>query len=129
MEPAMPASGGILGSLRHLGDGLLACVQDRFELLAVEIQEEKFRLIQTIVWISAAVFSGIMAIAFASLTLVYLFWDGARLAVLGGLTLFYAAATVGVIAAFRRFIARQPRPFSATRQEIGEDRACIRNGS
>ena len=127
MEPATPASAGFLHSLRALGDGLLATVQDRLELLSVELQEEKFRLIQTFVWISAAVFTGMMAITFASLTLVYLFWANARLAVLGGLAVFYAAALVAIIIAFRRFIARQPSPFAATRQEIGEDRACIRN--
>ena len=27
---------------------------------------------------------------------------------------------------FRRFLARQPAPFAATLEEIGEDRACIR---
>jgi uncharacterized membrane protein YqjE len=129
MQPAPAAPTGFLGSLRTLGDGFLACAQDRVELFTVELQEEKFRLIQTFIWISAAVFSGMMAIAFASLTLVYLFWDGARLAVLGGLALFYAAALVAIIIGFRRFVARQPEPFSATRQEIGEDRACIRNGS
>ena len=127
MEPATPASAGFLHSLRALGDGLLASVQDRLELFSVELQEEKFRLIQTFVWISAAVFTGMMAITFASLTLVYLFWASARLAVLGGLTLFYAGALVAIIIALRRFIARQPSPFAATRQEIGEDRACIRN--
>jgi uncharacterized membrane protein YqjE len=129
MEPATPASAGFLHSLRALGDSLLATVQDRLELLSVELQEEKFRLIQTFVWISAAVFTGMMAITFASLTLVYLFWASARLAVLGGLAVFYAAALVAIVIAFRRFIARQPRPFSATQQEIGEDRACIRNES
>jgi uncharacterized membrane protein YqjE len=127
MEPATPASAGFLHSLRSLGDGLLATVQDRLELLSIELQEEKFRLIQTFVWISAAVFTGMMAITFASLTLVYLFWANARLAVLGGLAVFYAAALVAIIIAFRRFIARQPSPFHATRQEIGQDRACIRN--
>ena len=127
MEPATPASAGFLHSLRALGDGLLATVQDRLELFSVELQEEKFRLIQIFVWISAAVFTGMMAITFASLTLVYLFWASARLAVLGGLAVFYAAALVAIIIAFRRFIARQPSPFAATRQEIGEDRACIRN--
>ena len=127
MEPATPASAGFLHSLRSLGDGLLATVQDRLELFTVELQEEKFRLIQTFIWISAAVFTGMMAITFASLTLVYLFWENARLAVLGGLAVFYTAALVAIIIAFRRFIARQPSPFAATRQEIGEDRACIRN--
>ena len=128
MEPTTPAPAGFLSSFRVLGDSLLATVQDRLELFSVELQEEKFRLIQTFVWISAAVFTGMMAIMFASLALVYLFWESARLAVLGGLTVFYAAALVAIIIAFRRFIGRQPRPFSGTRQEIGEDRACIRNG-
>ena len=129
MEPTPPASGGFLHSLRSLGDGVLASVQDRLELFTVELQEEKFRLIQTFIWISAAVFSGMMAITFASLTLVYLFWGSARLAVLGGLAVFYAGIMVAIIIAFRRFLTRQPGPFSATRQEIGEDRACIRNGN
>ena len=122
-----PAPTGFLDSLRTLGDGLLATVQDRLELFAVELQEEKFRLIQTFIWISAAVFTGMMAITFASLTLVYLFWDSARLAVLGGLTVFYSATLLVCIVAFRRYLARQPDPFAATLHEIGEDRACIRN--
>lgn len=129
MAPATPSPTGFLHSFRVLGDGLLATVQDRLELFSVELQEEKFRLIQTFVWICAAVFTGMMAVAFASLTLVYLFWESARLTVLGGLTLLYTASLVAIIVAFRRFIARQPTPFAATRQEIGEDRACIRNGS
>jgi uncharacterized membrane protein YqjE len=101
-------------------------VQDRLELFTVELQEEKFRLIQTFIWISAAVFTGMMAITFASLTLVYLFWESARLAVLGGLTVLYTGALVVIIISFRRYRARQPSPFAATLHEIGEDRACIR---
>ena len=61
------------------------------------------------------------------LTLVYLFWESARLTVLGGLTLLYAAVLVLIIVAFRRHLARHPKPFAATRQELSEDRACIRN--
>jgi|ERR1035437_2289054 uncharacterized membrane protein YqjE len=129
MQTAPSAPAGILDSFRVLGDSLLATVQDRLELFSVELQEEKFRLILTFIWISAAIFTAMMAIAFASLTLVYFFWEGARLAVLGGLTLFYIGALVWIILAFRRYIARQPSPFSATRQEIGKDRTCIRNES
>jgi len=129
MEPATPAPAGYLNSLRSLGDSFLASAQDRLQLFTVELQEEKFRLIQTFIWISAAVFAAMMAVTFASLTLVYFFWASARLAVLAGLAIFYAAALVAIIIAFRRFIARQPSPFAATLHEIGEDRACIRNGS
>jgi len=129
METAPPDSAGFVSSLRSLGDGLLATVQDRLELFSIEFQEEKFRLIQTFIWISAAVFTGMMAVAFASLTLVYFFWESARLTVLTCLTLFYTGTLVAIIIAFRRYIARQPPPFTATRQEIEEDRACIRNGN
>ena len=127
MENGRPASSGFLGSLRALGDGLLATVQDRIELVSVELQEEKIRLIRIFVWICAAVFTGVMAITFASITLVYLFWESARLAVLGGLTVLYSGALLVIMIAFRRYLARQPKPFAATLDEIGDDRACIRN--
>lgn len=126
MDTSSHASTGIIGSLRTLGDGIIASVHDRLELFSVELQEEKFRLIQTFLWISAAVFTGVMAIMFASLTLVYLFWESARIAVLGGLTVLYAGALMAIIVAFRRYLARQPRPFAVTLQEIGKDRECIR---
>lgn len=126
MEPLSPPTEGYLSSLRSLGDGLLASVQDRLKLFTIELQEEKFRLVQTFIWISAAVFAGAMAITFASLVLVYLFWESARLPVLAGLALLYTASFVGIIAAFRRYLARQPEPFSATLHEFGKDRACLR---
>ncbi len=126
METAAPRS-GLLGSLRDLGDGLLGSVQERLELVSIELQEEKLRLIQTFIWISAAVFAGLLAVVFASLTLVYLFWESARLAVLGGLTVFYGGVLVAVVLGFRRYLARQPKPFAATLHELGEDRACIRS--
>jgi len=131
MNPTATSSSptGLIASFRALGDGLLGTVQDRLELLSVELQEEKYRLIQTFIWISAAIFTGMMAVTFASITLVYLFWESARLAVLGGLTLFYTGGVVAIAMAFRRYIARQPRPFSATREELRADRACIRSQS
>jgi len=101
-------------------------VQDRIALLSVELQEEKLRLIQIFFWISAAVFTGMMAIMFASLTIVYLLWESARLAALGGLTLLYGGALAAIVIAFRRYLARQPRPFDATLHELTADRACIR---
>jgi uncharacterized membrane protein YqjE len=127
MDTEGPAPPGILGSIRTLADGLLASAQDRIGLISVELQEEKFRLIQIIFWISAVFFSGVMAITFVSLTLVYLFWESARLAVLAGLAVAYTAALVALIVAFRRYLARQPGLLAATLQELEEDRECIRD--
>ena len=126
MEDSPPSTPGFLHSFRALGDGLLAMAHDRLEVLSLELHEEKFRLIQIFIWISAAVFSAMMALTFASLTLVFIFWENARLAALVGLTFVYAGLLTGIVIYFRRYLARQPRPFSATLSEIGEDRACIR---
>ena len=126
MDTGHPDSPGLLGSFRNLGESLLASLQDRIALVSLELEEEKFRLIQVFFWISAILFSGAMAVTFASLTLVYLFWETSRLAVLGGLALLYSAAFVCIIVAFRRYLARQPKLLAATLQEIREDRQCIR---
>ncbi len=113
--------------MRALGDSLLVSLQDRLALFSLELQEEKFRLIQTFVWISAAIFTGMLVVGFASLTLVYCVPASARALVLAGLTLGYAVTLVVLVLRLRSFLARQPRPFDATLQEIGEDRACIRS--
>ena len=125
-DSSSSAPGGLLGALKRLGDNLIGSLQERIELLSVEVQEEKNRLIQIFIWISAAVFTAMMMLAFASLTVVYFFPEGARLAALGGLTLVYAGALVGILVAFRRYLAHQPKPFAVTLQELGKDRACIR---
>jgi uncharacterized membrane protein YqjE len=128
-QPAPPAPVGYLASLRSLGDGLLATVQERVELFALELREEKFRVVETLIWVGAVFGVGMLAIIFGSLTLVFLFWDTARIAVLGGLAAFYFIALVGLILGLRRCLARQPTPLAATRQELVEDRACTRNGN
>lgn len=129
MAPSSSAPTGLLDTLRALGDSLIGSLHDRIELISVEVQEEKNRLIRTFVWISAAIFTGMMAVAFASLTLVVYFWDTARVAALGGLTLFYAGALAAIIIGLRHHLARQPGPFAATLAEFKEDRACIRTPS
>lgn len=127
----MPSSGpasppGVVGSLRALGDDLVVGTRDRLALLSLELQEEKWRLVQTLAWLSAAILFGILALGFTSLTLIQAFPESDRLAVLVGLTAFYLAGTAGLVLGLRQFLARQPRPFSATLEELDRDRACFR---
>ncbi len=126
MDTDPKAPPGLLGSLRTLADGLLCTAQDRLGLISIEFHEEKLRIIQTLIWIGAVIQVGVLAMAFVSLTLVYIFWESARLAVLGGLALAYTGALIALIVAFRRHLARQPRLLAATLQEIEVDRTCIR---
>ncbi|MGA2693242.1 MAG: phage holin family protein [Opitutaceae bacterium] len=129
MDANGSAAPGFLGTLRHLGDSLISGLQDRMALIAIELHEEKFRLIQIFFWVSAILSAGLMAITFASLTLVYLFWDSFRLEVLGGLALLYSVAFGWIVVSFRRYLRRQPRLLASTLQEFASDRSCIRKRS
>lgn len=129
MEPSPSESSGLLGSLRSFADGLLGSLHDRIELLSIELQEEKYRLIQVFIWISLMVFLAILATVFASFVLVAIFWDTARVTVICALAGAYILGLIVALVGFRRFLARQPKPFAATLSELRKDRECFRTKS
>lgn len=127
MESRLPGSSGLLGSLRGLADGLIGSAHDRFELFTVELHEEKFRLIQSFIWISSIVFLAALAMVFVSFALVVLLWETARMAAIAGLAIAYVAGLIAAVVGFKNHLKRQPRPFSGTLAEFKHDRACIRS--
>ena len=129
MQHPPTASHGFFASITNLCAGLVEGVEERLQLLSVELHEEKIRLIQIFVWISAAVFTGMMALGFISLTVVFLFSGTARVVALGSFAVLYTGAVTTLVLLFRRFLARQPKPFAATIEELKEDSACIRTGN
>lgn len=124
-DGAAPTSGGLLNAVRGLADGLFASAQQRLELFALELHEEKLRAVQLFIWLSVAVFAGGLGLIFASVTAVYLFWETARLPVLITLTLVYLFVAVAAAWAARRCLKRLPKPFEASLAELRSDRACI----
>src|SRR5688572_14380653 len=104
METQLPGPSGLLGSLREFADGLIGSVQDRVELFSVELQEEKQRLVQTLIWASAAIVLGLLTLVCASFAVVVLFWETARVSVAVGLTIAYLAAFIAVALGFKRFL-------------------------
>jgi uncharacterized membrane protein YqjE len=119
------SSHGFIDSLRQLGDNLLGTVHDRLELLAVELQEEKFRILRILILANAAIFSAFLALIFLSITITYLFWDSARVWVLAGFTVLYAAICIGIVLALKKGAARLSVPFEDTRREIAADRDAV----
>ena len=126
-----PASGsvGLLGSLRGFADGLLSSAHDRLQLLTVELHEEKYRLIQILIWISAIVMLAFLTIAFVSFAIVVMLWETARLAAVCAMAGAYLVALTATVLAFRRYLKTQPKPFAGTLRELRADRECIREGS
>jgi uncharacterized membrane protein YqjE len=128
----MPASSpppvftGFIDSLRTFGGNLVATVRDRVELFSVELQEEKFRAVQMLIWAGLGVFSAVMTTTCLTAMLIYLFWETARLTVLTAFALFYGGVSLVIFLKLRRLWARQPRPLEATLQELAADQECLR---
>jgi uncharacterized membrane protein YqjE len=122
------SSHGLLDSVRQIGENLLGTVHDRLELFSLELQEEKFRVIRMLILANAAIFSGFLALIFISLTVTYLFWEHARIWVLGGFAFFYTAIFVGLALAVLRGAHRETAPFGSSRREIASDRDAFRRG-
>jgi uncharacterized membrane protein YqjE len=129
VKASTPPTDGCLGSLRSLGSGLLESAHDRFELFTIELQEEKLRLFQTLMWIGAGVFVAMMSVTFLSLTIVYLLGEAARPVALVSITALYLLAFGAIGWGFRRHLVRQGKAFAGTLSELRQDSACIRTQS
>jgi len=120
-----PNPAGLFASLRRLLDNTLALVQNRLELFALELKEEKCRFIEILVWASAVILLGVMAVMMVTLTVVFLFWESARVFVLAGFCLLYVLGAIAAFVGLRRRLKNQPLPFAESLNEIKKDRECL----
>ena len=116
---------GLFKSLRHLLDTGLAAVQNRLELFVVELKEEKCHVIEILIWASAAILLGLMAITTATFTIVFLVAESARVFVLAGFCLFYILAAVGAFLGLKKRLKDHPLPFAESISQIKKDREWL----
>ena len=125
MAPDEPPRQGVVESLRKLCDTGLGLLHNRIELFAVEVQEEKERLVKLLMQAAAVVFLGNMAAFVITLTIVYLVGETARVAVLIGLGVLYLVLTVVAFLMLRRDLKSSSPPFDATVSELKKDREWL----
>jgi len=114
----------LFGSLKRLGDTALATAHNRAELFAVELQEEKCRLIQAILLAAAAIALGVTALTLTTITLVVLFWENGRVPTLCVLSGLFVVTTLFSVRALKKLLASAPG-FRGTLNELEKDRACF----
>jgi uncharacterized membrane protein YqjE len=118
---------GLLASIRRMAETLLSAVQNRIELFATELQEEKCWLISTLLWAAAAVFFCGVAILFVVGTVVYLSPEGARPWVLGGFSVLFVYLAINAVVGLRRSLRDKPPPLADTIGELKKDLEWIRS--
>jgi uncharacterized membrane protein YqjE len=116
-----PTPAGILESLRRLGRTGVAVVQNRIELFAVEVEEQKVRVVRLLVLAGAAIFLGNTFLLTVSATIVVMVGDTARVPVLIGLSVIYLACTLWACLAVRKELRSAPPPFHETVSELKKD--------
>ena len=80
-------SAGLMESIKRLASTFITIVSTRLELIANEIQEERLRLSQVVLFALLALFFFCMGILFLAFYITVLFWEDHRLAVIGGLSI------------------------------------------
>ncbi|ODV13462.1 MAG: hypothetical protein ABT20_02110 [Rubrivivax sp. SCN 70-15] len=119
-------SPGLLGSLRELLGALLDVGQTRLALASTELEEERLRLVELLLWATLALFLAGIGIVLAALLLVLLFWDGPREWVLGGITAAFLVGAGAALAVWRRKAHDKPPLLAATLAELRRDRDALR---
>ena len=124
MEPSRVNLGQLAATSKHFARRLLTIGENRLELLMVEVQEERVRLLRAILLALGVAAFGLLGGVTLTGTIVWLFWKLSPLAVLLALTGFYGAAAVFF---YRRLtvLLRDWQNLPATLDQLRKDRACL----
>jgi uncharacterized membrane protein YqjE len=112
--------------LRRILSSTFAIFETRLELLGIELQEEKERLIGVLFLGLAAMMLTMMALITLTVLIAIFFWDTYRWQSLAGITLAYVlvAAFCGIKA--RNGLRDAPNMFDETLSEFRKDRDTFR---
>jgi uncharacterized membrane protein YqjE len=119
---APPADKGLFDSLRGLADGVIAIAHTRLELLSTELEEERERLLSTVVLLLAALFCIGVGVLLLAILVAAVFWDEHRLLALSVLTASFLGGGAAAFAIARRKLKAKPRLFAASLAELSRDR-------
>jgi uncharacterized membrane protein YqjE len=113
------------GPVRQFADTLLSFVLTRTRLAATELEEQAVRLAEILAWLIAALFFFGIAITFAAVLVVFLFWDSNRLLVAGLIAVLFVAVGTGATLFARLRLRERPRLLAATLAELERDRDTL----
>ena len=124
MDPAAYNSGEFGVASKHLARRLLIIGENRLELLLVEAQEQRERLLRAIVLALGMAEFGFLAGAALTVAIVVLLWRFSPVVVLLVMTGVYATIAVVLYQQFTE-LKRGWKTFPATLDQLSKDRVCF----
>jgi uncharacterized membrane protein YqjE len=125
MAPNDPPSSGILETAHKLADTSLGLLHNRLELFAVDLQEQRVRLMRLLILVTVAIFLANLAAVLVAATIIVLAGESARVYALIGMSLLVVAAVVVAFLAIRKELRSAPPPFQGTLAELQKDREWL----
>jgi len=124
METATGSFKQLATTSRRFAERLLTIGENRLELLTVEVQEERERLLHAFLLALGVAAFGLLASLTLTAAIVVLLWQYSPFAVLLTLTGLYGVAEVCL---YRRLtlLLRDWQTLSATLDQLRKDRACL----
>lgn len=113
---------GILPALRRFGSTAVAILQNRLELITIELKEEKTRAVSLVIWGASLAFLGFLGLVALMFTLAFIFWEQ-RVAVMGGFCAFFFVAAMGSFFMLKKNL--KTPPFAETIAQLKKDREWL----
>lgn len=117
----------IIETMGRIGGTLVAMVQTRLALAAVEIEEEADRLLGYFVLALLSLILFGMAMLLVAITIIMVFWDSYRLEAAVAMAAAFGIASAVVAVKLKSGFASRPRMLAATLAELNKDANFIRN--
>ena len=126
MEPAPTNAGHLVETTKRFARRLLTIGENRFELLMVEVQEERERLLRAILLALGVAAFGLLAGVALTGAIVVLLWELSPAAALLVLASLYGATAVWFYWRLT-LLLRDWQNLPATLDQLRKDRACLEN--
>jgi uncharacterized membrane protein YqjE len=123
------ADSGLSGSARRIGASVLEALNLRLSLFALEFGEEQARLSRLLLTAVAFAVAAMLLFISFNVTLLVVFWDTHRIALVCGMSGFYAALTLALGIWLNRQRRRTRQAFGATREVLERDLQSLRSDS
>jgi uncharacterized membrane protein YqjE len=127
-EVTMAEPSALLSELSRSGREILSTIlsilQNRLELIGLELQEEKYRIVSLLIWSALAILFLLLAIVLGTFALLFVLEGTARVVGLFAFTLLYGLGAIVSLVVIMRMI-RRGLPFSRTVAELKKDRECL----
>ncbi|HEV7815319.1 MAG TPA: phage holin family protein [Janthinobacterium sp.] len=111
----------IADTLGRMAATLVAIVQTRLELAAVEMEEESLRFVAYLALGMLAMLCLSIAIVLLAFFVIVLFWDDYRIAAILGVAAAFALVAVGIGLGVRTSFRSKPKLLSFTMGELAKD--------